>query len=86
MPVGFSPKTQTAKVGVPIGMEVLGMPWTEGKLLGIAKEMDLALGGVRRAPEWARQQVEVKKYKTVPEIVSDTGSIPKEYPIGVLSE
>lgn len=86
VPVGFSPKTKTAQVGVPIGMEVLGLPWTEGKLLGIAKEMDGALGGVRRVPEWAREQVQVKEYKTVPEVMSDRRSIPKEYPIGVLSE
>lgn len=33
---GFSASTESAPVGVPIGLEVLGRPWSEGVLIAIA--------------------------------------------------
>ncbi len=36
LPAGFSAPTETAPVGVPIGLEVLGRPWSEGVLIAIA--------------------------------------------------
>ncbi|KAF2462180.1 amidase signature domain-containing protein [Lineolata rhizophorae] len=80
---GFSPPTDTAPIGVPVGMEILGMPWAEPELLKIAYQVDLAVKG-RRAPEWARQEVEVMTFEDgIPDIyVNDT--IPPEYSIGEL--
>ena len=36
VPVGFSESDENAPIGVPIGMEILGLPFTEGRLLEIA--------------------------------------------------
>jgi amidase len=36
VPAGFSNPTATAPLGVPIGMDILGRPWTEGRLIQIA--------------------------------------------------
>lgn len=36
LPAGFSSKTQTAPLGVPIGMDLLGRPWSERLLIRIA--------------------------------------------------
>lgn len=83
VPVGFSNATDEAPVGVPIGMEILGPPWSEEKLLGIGYAMK-QLGHVRRAPAWARQEVEVRDYTEVPKVTPDTANIPSVYPLGVL--
>jgi Asp-tRNA(Asn)/Glu-tRNA(Gln) amidotransferase A subunit family amidase len=83
VPIGFSPATETAPEGVPIGMEVLGRQWTEEKLLRIAYQIQ-GMGRVRRTPAWAREEVKVKRYEEVPSVVPDVGSIPEEYPVGVL--
>lgn len=86
VPAGFSDPSNEAPLGVPIGMEILGRPWTEGKLLGIAKGVVSASGGggVRRVPEFARQSVAVKNYGGVPVIAPDGKNIPKAYPLGTL--
>lgn len=86
VPAGFSDPSNEAPLGVPIGMEILGRPWTEGKLLGIAKGVVSAsgCGGVRRVPEFARQSVAVKSYGGVPVIAPDGENIPKAYPLGTL--
>lgn len=87
VPVGFSDADgEGAPVGVPIGMEVLGRPWEEGMLLGLGRAVGVALGvgGRRRAPEMAREWVEVGGYEEVPVVVPDKGSVPGEYPVGVL--
>jgi Asp-tRNA(Asn)/Glu-tRNA(Gln) amidotransferase A subunit family amidase len=34
VPAGFSPISATAPIGIPIGMEILGLPFSEAKLLG----------------------------------------------------
>jgi amidase len=36
VPGGFSPPTATARLGVPVGIEFLGRPWSEGLLIEIA--------------------------------------------------
>ena len=36
VPAGFSPKMETAPIGVPVGLEIFGLPLTEGKLIEIA--------------------------------------------------
>ena len=83
VPAGFSPANGDAPRGVPIGMEMLGMPWTERKLLGLAKGVG-EVTRVRRMPVLTEREVETKSYGTVPVIVPDRGSISDAYPIGVL--
>ena len=36
VPAGFSQPTPSAPLGVPIGMDILGRPWSEGRLIQIA--------------------------------------------------
>lgn len=83
VPAGFSPKTAQAPVGVPIGMEILGRPYTEEKLLQIAHQIEM-LTKVRRMPQFAEAVVEVKEYTQVPVITPNRANIPAAYPIGVL--
>lgn len=83
VPVGFSPETEQAPVGVPIGMEILGRPWTEQQLLQIAWQIE-QLGRVRKTPMWAMEDVEVKSYGSVPTVVPNRGNISPNYPIGKL--
>ena len=83
VPAGFSPATATAPIGVPIGMEILGMPWTESKLLNLAKLIS-EVKKVRRMPESTHAIVETASLQDVPRIVPNTDAIPKAYPIGVL--
>lgn len=83
VPIGFSIATQSAPDGVPIGMEVLGRPWTEKKLLQIAYQIQ-EMARVRKTPSWAKRHVGVKNYTTVPSIVPNVGNIPEEYSIGQL--
>jgi hypothetical protein len=83
VPVGFSDPSEDAPIGVPIGMEILGRPWDEEKLLGIGYAIE-QLGKVRRAPAWARETVEVPEYEKVPNIVPDRANIDGVYPLGTL--
>jgi Asp-tRNA(Asn)/Glu-tRNA(Gln) amidotransferase A subunit family amidase len=83
VPVGFSPATETAPDGVPIGMEILGRQWTEEKLLKIAYQIQ-QLGRVRKTPSWAKQQVALRAYQSVPSVTPIVGNIPEEYPVGQL--
>jgi Asp-tRNA(Asn)/Glu-tRNA(Gln) amidotransferase A subunit family amidase len=83
VPIGFSPATETAPDGVPIGMEILGRQWTEEKLLQIAWQIQ-QLGRVRKTPSWARQQVGARAYESVPSVTPNVGNIPDEYPLGNL--
>lgn len=86
VPAGFSGPDEDAPLGVPIGMEILGRPWTEGKLLGIAKGVVSASGGggIRRIPEFARGAVDAGMFESVPVITPDTKTIPTAYPLGTL--
>ncbi|EMD90520.1 hypothetical protein COCHEDRAFT_1104815 [Bipolaris maydis C5] len=83
VPVGFSEPSQEAPVGVPIGMEIMGRPWEEQKLLGIAYAVEQLLRA-RRSPEWARERVEIPNYESVPIITPDRGNISDAYPLGTL--
>lgn len=84
IPIGFSQATESAPEGVPIGMEILGLPWTEEELLQIAFQIE-RLGRVRKTPTWAKETVEVKHYgDSVPNITPDRGNIPAAYPVGML--
>lgn len=84
VPAGFSPATKDAPIGVPIGMEILGLPWTEPKILNIAARIT-DIKKIRRMPKLTEKAVPVRPYKSVPSIVPDTKNIPSAYPIGTLS-
>src|SRR6202050_3027436 len=49
VPSGFSPPTPTAPLGVPVGIEFLGRPWSEGMLIEIGYGFEQATHH-RRAP------------------------------------
>ncbi|KAL1880357.1 hypothetical protein Plec18167_003761 [Paecilomyces lecythidis] len=49
VPAGFSPPTETAPLGVPIGIELLGRPWKDFELLDIAERFEGVLQA-RREP------------------------------------
>ncbi|KAE8453785.1 hypothetical protein EG329_009297 [Mollisiaceae sp. DMI_Dod_QoI] len=83
IPAGFSPPTFDAPIGVPIGMEILGQPWTESKLLNIAAHIS-DLTHVRRMPSFANGSVEVSAYETVPIVTPNSSNIPGAYPVGML--
>jgi Asp-tRNA(Asn)/Glu-tRNA(Gln) amidotransferase A subunit family amidase len=42
VPAGFSKPTPAAPLGVPIGMDILGRPWSEGRLIQIAHGFEQA--------------------------------------------
>jgi Asp-tRNA(Asn)/Glu-tRNA(Gln) amidotransferase A subunit family amidase len=83
VPAGFSEPSEDAPVGVPIGMEILGRPWEEEKLLGIGYAIEQLLK-VRKSPFWARDMVEVGTYNSVPVVTPDRENIPAMYPLGTL--
>lgn len=72
-----------ALTGVPVGMEILGRPWSEGALLGIARRV-AGLVPARRMPPWVDGFVERKGYEGVPVVRPDASGIPAAYPLGVL--
>ena len=49
VPAGFSPPSLTAPLGVPVGLEIVGRPWSEPVLIEIAYGFELA-SGFRKAP------------------------------------
>lgn len=67
VPAGFSDATATAPLGVPIGMEILGLPFTEAKLLDIAYSFDLATK-IRKPPLIAQIPLNYRVMTSVPEI------------------
>jgi Asp-tRNA(Asn)/Glu-tRNA(Gln) amidotransferase A subunit family amidase len=75
IPAGFSPPSSDAPIGVPIGLDILGLPWSEGKLLNMAAHIS-DLTHVRRMPSFANS--------SVPTITPNTSNIPSAYPVGVL--
>ncbi|KAI5254253.1 amidase signature enzyme [Aureobasidium subglaciale] len=85
LPAGFSPTTDTAPIGIPVGLELMGLPWTEAKLLQMAHGVQ-ALTQIRKPPVWARRHVPVRNYAAVPSVMpKGSNSIPSAYPLGVLS-
>ena len=53
LPAGFSKPTHTAPIGVPIGLEMLGRPWSEAKLLKMGYAFEQATKLRRPPPEFA---------------------------------
>jgi len=49
-PGGFSTPTDDAPIGVPVGLEFLGRPWSEAELIGFAYAYEQA-ANPRQAPE-----------------------------------
>ncbi|KAI1768566.1 amidase signature enzyme [Hypoxylon sp. FL1150] len=84
VPVGFSPSTDDAPIGVPIGMEILGLPFSESKLLSIANHFT-RLRLLRKTPAFANQTVQMGSYLSMPRMQPNMANIPQAYPIGVLS-
>jgi Asp-tRNA(Asn)/Glu-tRNA(Gln) amidotransferase A subunit family amidase len=84
IPAGFSAASAEAPVGVPIGMEILGRPFSEERLLGIARGVSEVLGPVRRMPAFANWSVETGVYEGVPVVRPDRGGIEGVYPVGKL--
>lgn len=83
IPAGFSPATPDAPIGVPIGMEILGPPWSERKLFNIAK-LITDHRSVRKQPAFSSQAVDGRRLDSVPRIVPNRAGIPAAYPVGVL--
>jgi Asp-tRNA(Asn)/Glu-tRNA(Gln) amidotransferase A subunit family amidase len=50
VPAGFSKRSADAPIGVPVGMDILGRPFSEATLLSIAYGFEQAMH-VRRPPE-----------------------------------
>lgn len=84
VPAGWSEATKSAPRGVPIGMEILGREWNEGKLLQIARRIEEAGIVERRLPEFAEEAVGYEECETIPVIVPDRGNVPSEYTVGSL--
>ncbi len=82
VPAGFSNKTAEAPIGVPIGMEILGRPWSEEALLQIGYQIEM-LTHVRKMPVVAEEFVETMEFESVPTVSPNVGNIPSVYPIGV---
>ena len=83
VPAGFSPASKQAPVGVPIGMEMLGLPWSEAKLLNLAKGVSDSRR-VRKMPVMTHSALHSGSVDSVPLIVPDTANIPATYPLGKL--
>ncbi|KAI1618666.1 amidase [Exophiala viscosa] len=84
MPIGFSPATASAPIGIPIGMEILGLPWSEGTLLRVAKGIDDRLHA-RKMPvtNGLNETVEVTTANSSVPQVTPLKNIPSAYPLGV---
>ncbi|KAI4198755.1 MAG: hypothetical protein LQ350_005078 [Teloschistes chrysophthalmus] len=83
VPAGFSAQTADAPKGIPIGMEILGMPWSEARLLKLAKLVS-EVRNMRKMPALTEGFVEPKVLEAVPSIVPNAANIPAVYPIGTL--
>ncbi|KAI1078067.1 amidase signature enzyme [Whalleya microplaca] len=84
VPVGFSPSSSDAPIGVPIGMEILGLPFSESKLLNIASHIT-SLRPLRQTPAFVNESVAIGSYASMPPMQPDTANIPAAYPVGKLS-
>ncbi|KAI1662163.1 amidase signature enzyme [Daldinia decipiens] len=83
VPVGFSQPSPDAPIGVPIGMEILGLPFSEEKLLNIANHFT-CLRPLRKTPAFANDIVPTKPYVSVPTVHPNISNISPAYPLGVL--
>jgi len=82
VPAGFSAPNDEED-GVPIGMEILGQPWTEAKLLQIAYQIEQFVQ--RRMPKIAHGFVPVDSLTEIPQITPNKDNIHTAYPRGVLN-
>ncbi|KAI4604274.1 hypothetical protein KJ359_000405 [Pestalotiopsis sp. 9143b] len=83
VPAGFSAATADAPAGVPVGMEILGLPFSEAALLNAAAHITQQFP-VRRMPPLGNTSVETREYAEVPVIKPNNSYIPEQYTIGVL--
>lgn len=83
IPMGFSNPSEDAPIGVPMGMEILGLHWTEDKLLNMAQNI-ANLAPMRRMPTFSNGSVEVRdsEYAKVPVIEPNSDNIPPSYSLG----
>lgn len=68
VPAGWSEVDEDAPLGVPIGMEILGMPWTEDKILNIAQAISDRTTDLKKSPVSTRQRLEEVCYESVPKL------------------
>jgi hypothetical protein len=67
-----------------IGMEVLGLPWSEFKLLAATAKIDDLLHAMRMPP-FTNVSIEVTSaYSAVSSVAPNRSNIPNACPIGVL--
>ncbi|KAI0377008.1 amidase signature enzyme [Hypomontagnella monticulosa] len=83
VPVGFSQPSKDAPIGVPIGMEIMGLPFSDAKLLNIANHFT-RLNPMRKTPSFANSAARVGSWGSVPSLRPNTTNIPSGYPLGVL--
>lgn len=83
IPIGFSEPSKDAPIGVPIGMEILGRPWDDERVLKIGYAIE-RLSPVRKAPVWAREGMESKDFDSVPIVKPNRGNVAAVYPLGTL--
>jgi amidase len=55
VPVGFSQPTSAAPIGVPVGMDILGRPWSEANLIRLAYSYEQA--SLHRRPPMSTPQL-----------------------------
>ncbi|KAI5922782.1 amidase signature domain-containing protein [Camillea tinctor] len=84
VPAGFSPVTEEAPVGVPIGMEILGLPFDEARLLSLANHITQKYR-VRRVPQFANSTVPAGVLDSMPSMMPNTSNIPSVYRMGKLA-
>lgn len=87
VPAGYSNRDIFRNIpsGVPIGMEIMGLPWEEERLLSIAARIE-ALEKIRRPPMLkakTRKADDGKWIESVPKVVPDRKNIHNMYPLGV---
>ena len=82
VPAGFSDSVDEAPRGVPIGVEILGKPFTESKLFQIAYQIEKRTH-MRRKPVLAEPGIEIGNLTSIP-TVRPKRNIPNAYPMGVL--
>ncbi|KAL2207883.1 amidase signature enzyme [Sarocladium strictum] len=75
VPAGWSEADDHAPLGVPIGMDILGLPWTEDKLLNIAQAISDRTTKLKKSPVSTSQRLEGVCYENVPKI-SPVGLLP----------
>ncbi|KAI1337063.1 amidase signature enzyme [Xylariaceae sp. FL0016] len=84
VPAGFSPASDDAPAGVPIGMEIMGKPFTESKLLNLGNQIT-QMRPLRQPPTFANRTVASNGLVGMPSMVPNITNIPATYPIGKLS-